>query len=104
MRYALAVLLLASPAHADYIPAMAAATDLGSVLAAEQGCGLSLSRQAVEAYIEAKVDPAEMQFAMWLDMMTKGTEVQLRTMPPLRLAAFCKATSRSAEHFGLLAD
>lgn len=101
MRIALALALLASPAHA-YEDATATAFTLGSVLGSEVACKLSLDASAVGAFVAERVDPAEMGFANYLGSIAKATSAQIEAMTEAAKAAHCKAIAGSAAHYGLL--
>lgn len=101
MRSVLALALIASPALA-YEDTTKMAVTLGSVLGSEAACGLSLDVAAVEAFVAARVDPAEMSFANALGMVSRGTATEVEAMTEAAKAAHCKAIAESAAHYGLL--
>ncbi|WP_413874125.1 hypothetical protein [Albidovulum sp.] len=104
MKFALvsAVSLFAASASAQDLDTMQIALDLGTLLAAEQKCGLTYDQVAIEAFIDAKVDPGNMSFASDLSMMTSGAKMQLVQMDGSAITAHCRAVSRSAKHFGFI--
>ena len=101
MRFALALCLVASPALA-YEDATVTAYTLGSVLGSEMPCAITLDAAAVEAFVAARVDPAEMGFANHLAGIANATSAQVSAMTEAAKAAHCKAVAGSAAHYGLL--
>lgn len=102
MRSLLIALVLALPtvAGAQSMETMNVATSLGSILASEQKCGLSYSQPAIEAFIEKNVPADDMSFPSTLNMMTRGSEVQMRDMSPSALTAHCSQIKRVARSYG----
>lgn len=102
MRNLMTALFLALPtiAWAQSMETMEIATNLGSVLASEQKCGLSYSQPAIEAYIEKNVPADDMDFPSTLSMMTQGSEFQMRDMSQSALTAHCSQIKRVAKSYG----
>ena len=78
------------------------AQELGTVLAAEQFCGLAYDQVAVGAWIDANVDPTDMQFAPMLQAMTGGASYILDNMTESQKTAHCRAVSQSARSAGFI--
>jgi hypothetical protein len=78
---------------------MQIALELGNVLASESECGLSYNQQAIEAFIEKKVDAGDMGFTSTLQMMTSGSKVQIESMTPSQKAAHCAQIRRVAKKY-----
>ncbi len=65
--------LLPTPHYAmDDLQLLQIATELGSVLAAEEICGLTYDQAAIGAFIDKTVPADAMGFAANLQMMTDG--------------------------------
>jgi hypothetical protein len=78
------------------------ALELGSVLASEAECGLSYNQQAIEAFIERKVDASDMGFASTLQAMTSGSKFQIEGMTPSQRTAHCVQIRRVAKKYGFV--
>lgn len=76
------------------------ALNLGSVLAAEDYCGLSSDQGAIEAFIEKNVSASDMGFASDLQSMTSGQEYFQQQMSPSEKTAHCAQIRRVAKSFG----
>lgn len=92
--------LMSTSAVADSLKSMTLATELGSVIAAERACGLAYDQAAISAFIEAKVPASDMGFPSTLNMMVKGSEVQLEEMSPSAKTAHCTQVRRVAKSYG----
>ena len=99
-RLVLAAALLAQPAAAD---ADRIALELGSMLAAEEPCGLAFDHDAIGDWIDAQVDADDMGFAGNLAMMTQGQAFQIGRMSDSQRAAHCAQTRRVARSMGFTA-
>lgn len=97
-----AAVLCATIAQAQSFDSMQRAHELGGILGSETACGLAYSHAAVEAWIDANVDPADMSFPSTLSMMTQGAELEARSMNGAALAAHCRAVERTARHFNFI--
>lgn len=97
-------LLLASTSAlaADDFDTIRAATDLGSVLAAEAPCGLTYDQAAIEAYIDGLGIEANMGFVSTLSMMTQGAEFNQRDLSESARTAHCRAVTLTARHYGFI--
>ena len=91
---------LAGPAVAQSFDTLQKAQALGSVLAAEEVCGLSYDQAAIEAWIAANIPADDMQFAGQLAMMTKGGEFELQDMGASARTAHCTQIRRVAGSYG----
>lgn len=98
----LALIAIEVPARADQMASMQLAVALGDLLASEGPCDLSYDQAAIQTYIDGNVPPDEMGFASQLNMMTSGATFSMRDMSPSSLTAHCRATERSARHFGFI--
>jgi hypothetical protein len=101
MRLTLAFVCVAGPAAA-YEPAQKVALDLAGILGSEAACGLVIKPDAVKAYIADRVDPAAIDFATELRVLSQGTAYNIDQLSPVALVAHCEAVTRTAEHYGLL--
>lgn len=97
-----ALVIGASAAHAQQMDAMEAAASLGSLLGAEQFCGLSYDQAAIGAWVEANVPPEAMDFPSLLSTMTEGGKYQQEGMTGSAKTAHCAGVARSAKHFGFI--
>lgn len=91
-----------SLATAQSMASMNAAMNLGSVLAAENFCGLSYDQNAISAWIDTNTDPGDMSFASTLSMMTDGAGFELQSMSESSRTAHCRSIERTARHYGFI--
>jgi hypothetical protein len=84
----------------DDFESMRIATDLGSVLASEDMCGLTYDQAAIEAFIAEKVSADDMGFASTLHMMTEGTKFNMKDMSASAKTAHCAQIKRVAKSYG----
>ncbi len=97
-----ALLALPISAQAQSLQSLEAATNLGSILAAEQKCSLSYDQDAIGKWIEENTDPSDMGFASSLNMMTQGAEYNLHGMSESATTAHCSSVKRTAKHYGFV--
>lgn len=95
-------LFLPTIAEAQSMESMTLAKDLGSLLAAEDYCGLKYDPAAIQAFIDEKADPSDMGFASNLQAMTSAQEFSLEAQGEAAKVAHCHAIERSAKHFGFI--
>lgn len=96
--------IAATAAAMDDLEAITIAGSLGSVIAAENACGLTFDQSAISAYITETVPPDRMDFASLLQTQVLGQEAMLTDMTESGLTAHCTAITQSARHFGFIAD
>jgi len=96
----LALLASGAVAHADDLATMQLASGLGSVLAAEEACGLSFDQSAIEKFITAKVPADNLNFSGTLNMMVSGAKLELDGMSPSQKTANCTQVKRVAKSYG----
>lgn len=84
--------------------AMTQANELGSILAAEEFCGLTYDQDAIQAWITSNVAADAMGFAGTLTMMVAGAEFQQRDMSTSAKTAHCTAIRQTAKHYGFVKD
>lgn len=101
---ALAVMLSFAPVTAQGFKSMTLASNLGTVLASEEMCGLSYDQEAIAAFIEENVDPKDMGFASNLQMMTEGQAYNLRDMSASARTAHCTQIRRVAKSYGFIKE
>lgn len=99
---AAALLMWTAPAGAGTADIMDIAVQLGSVLAAEEPCGLSYDQAAIERFIEQKVPASDMSFPSTLSMTTQGSAYQMKGMSRSALTAQCAQVKRIARAYGFL--
>lgn len=87
---------LSSTLAVAQVESLRVASDLGSVLGAEAGCGLKYDQAAIKAYVDAKVKPDDMQFPTLLRTMSQGSAVQLKSMSESEKTAYCTQVKRVA--------
>lgn len=98
-----ALILLAgsiSGVQAQDMKSMQLATQLGSVLASEELCGLAYDQAAIEAFIEKSVKADDMGFASTLKVMTSGQEFQNKSLTVSGKTAHCAQIRRVAKSYG----
>lgn len=101
-RFAFALVALISlhtPAFADSIEV---ASDLGSLLGSEKACGLTYNAEAIGRYIEENVAADDLGFNGMLQMMTAGSEFQIKDMSASAKIAHCLQAKRSAKSHGFI--
>lgn len=92
----------ATSAGAQSMKSMQMAGDLGSVLASEEPCGFTYDQEAISAWIDKNIDPSDMGFVSTLSTMTTGVSYQMRDMSKSALTAHCRATEKTAKHYGFM--
>lgn len=104
MKFFIAVVLLILPmtVQAQSLQSMEAASNLGSILAAEKKCDLAYDQDAIGKWIEENTDPSDMGFASSLNMMTQGAEYSLQGMSESATTAHCRSIKRTAKHYGFI--
>ena len=96
------LLLPVSTASAQSMGSMQKATELGSILASEEFCGLSYNQDAIGSWIDEHTDPSNMGFTSTLNMMTEGSKFQMKGMSESSKTAHCRSVARTARHFGFI--
>lgn len=93
---------LATPdiAAAQDFKSIQLAHELGSILAAEESCGLSYDQAAIAAFIEKKVRADDMGFSGQLRVQTAGQEYQMKSMSASAKTAHCTQARRVAKSYG----
>lgn len=102
LRLSIALAFSASVASGQSFDSMMRATELGTVLAAEDLCGLSFNQGAVADWIDNNTDPSDMGFPGTLQMMVEGSKFQNSEMTGSVLTAHCRSVERTARHFGFI--
>ncbi|WP_298981590.1 signal recognition particle [uncultured Roseibium sp.] len=74
---------------------------LGSILAAEDFCGLTFNQAAIEAFIGENVPAGDMHFSAQLWLLTNGSKESLKVMSESQLTAHCSQTRRVAAEYDL---
>jgi hypothetical protein len=77
---AIASALLIGSTSAPAITSWDAAIGLGSIIASERACALSLDRQAITRWIEANIDPKDMRFTENLALHVRVKSRELAEM------------------------
>lgn len=93
-----AALAMVTPAAAAD-SSMETAMQLGTVIAAEEPCGLSYDQAAIEAFIDKKVKATDLDFASSLEMVTSGQAFQIKKMSKSALTAHCAQIRRAAKAY-----
>jgi len=101
---ALPLVLVVAPASAQSLKSMNLASELGTVLASEELCGLSYDQDAIAAFIEQNVPADDMGFASNLQMMTEGQAFNLRDMSTSARTAHCTQIRRVAISYGFIKE
>jgi hypothetical protein len=89
-------------AQTKQLKSMNLALELGSVLAAEEACGLTYDQSAIERFIDKNVPADDMSFPSSLSMMTSGSAVQLEEMTASAKTAHCSQIRRIAKSYGFI--
>lgn len=100
-RMAFLAVLCATATAASAAPknSMQVALELGSVLAAEDFCGLHYNQDAIAAFIEKAVPADEMGFPSTLQLMISGSKVEQGQMADSAKAAHCTQIKRIAKAY-----
>ena len=96
------VVLVPTFAASQSLDSLTLARNLGSVLAAEEFCGLTYDQDAIAGWIDENTAPSDMSFASTLRLMTDGAAYDLRDMSDSSRTAHCRAIERTARHFGFV--
>ena len=91
-----------TPALGQGLESMEKANNLGSVIAAEEMCGLSYDQQAIAAWIEQNIAADDMSSAGTLQTMVQGHEFQDRSMSTSQRTAHCAQIRRVARSYGFV--
>jgi hypothetical protein len=105
MRAIIAVVLFFGFTNAPFaqtLDSFAIATNLGSVIASEEVCGLTYNQDAIARYIEDNVPADDMGFASTLNLMTDGAGYQISSMSESAKTAHCAQTRRVAKSYGFV--
>jgi hypothetical protein len=98
--FAISVIVLASS------PALAAdvnfENEFGALLGAEEPCGMTFDKAAVQAYIEKHVDAHDIGFAPNVTMMAQGQKLQYDGLSESAQLVFCTQQRRVAKQFGFV--
>lgn len=102
-RFALALFCAGSPAAAlDDAAARELAITLGSLLAAEEFCGLSYNQDVISTFITTNVPPDRMDFAGMLHSHTSLGEFMLSDMTASAKTAHCTSITQTAKYLNFL--
>lgn len=109
MKFALlAATMLATPALSQDLEARMKSTSnalgLGTVLASETACSLTLDPAGIAAWIAANVAPDDLSFAANLNLLTMGQTAQVAAMTTSSRIAHCAAVKQTAGAMGLVVD
>ncbi|WP_337660101.1 signal recognition particle [Anderseniella sp. Alg231-50] len=89
------------PASADSsLQSLTIATELGTVLASEEFCGLTYKQDAIVAFVEEKVKADDMGFAGNLEMQVMGSKALFNEMGQSQKTAHCTQIKRVAKSYG----
>lgn len=97
----LAATVVSTPSFSN-MDTMIIANELGSILAAEDFCGLTFDVKAVEAYIEKAVPADDISFPSSLSIQTQGSKYMQQEYSGAQKAAHCAQVSRVARSFGFI--
>jgi len=78
------------------------ALELGTVLAAEDFCGLSYDQEMIASYIEKNVAADDMGFPSTLQLLTAGKQSEHKNMSATAKAAHCTQIRRAAKANGFI--
>ncbi len=102
LRAALIVVAMMAATTASAKDTTTLALNLGSVLAAEEGCGLEYDQAAIAAFIQKSVPADDRGFPSTLNMMTDGSKVQFDRMTTSSKTAHCAQIKRLAKTYGFV--
>jgi hypothetical protein len=102
--FGIVALIVPTAAQATNLDSMDLAHQLGSVLAAEEFCGLTYKQDAIVRFVEKKVRADDMAFASTLEMMTAGQKVTQQGMSVSAKIAHCTQIRRVAKSQGFIED
>ncbi len=95
-------LVTSTAAVAQNLGNMQVASNLGTLLAAEEFCGLVFDHDAIDAYVDANVDHSDMGFASMLSMMVDGSAFGQTDMSESAKRAHCRSVEATARHHGFI--
>jgi hypothetical protein len=100
----IAIVLAALPMAgvAQNMDSMMKATELGTILAAEEFCDLVYDQNAVADWIDANTDASDMGFPGTLQMMVEGSKFQNSGLSGSARTAHCRSVERTSRHFGFI--
>lgn len=78
------------------------ASDLGTLLASEEPCGLRFDQPAIQTWIAGNAPVDDMGFASSLDTFTRGYGRQFSQMSPSAKTAACAAAAGTARRYGFI--
>lgn len=92
-----------APASADSsLQSLTIASELGTVLASEEFCGLTFKQVAIGAFVEKKVKSDDMEFAGNLEMQVMGSKELFKDMGQSQKTAHCTQIKRVAKTYGFI--
>ena len=97
-----ALALSASGASAQFLDTYEAATNLGTILAAESFCGFQYQHSAITGWIDQNIRPDDMSFPDLLSVVTDGAVYELQNMGQSQRVAHCHSVERIARHYGFI--
>lgn len=81
---------------------MRLASSLGQIIGAETVCGLAYDQAAITAFIDERVDPAQLDFAATLNMTVMGGQYNAEEWSGTARAAQCRAVENTARAHGFI--
>ena len=78
---------------------MQLANNLGTIIAAEEFCGLAFDRSAIETFIDERVDASDLSFANFLNTAVTAHKFGHKDMSSSQKAAHCRQISRVANSY-----
>jgi hypothetical protein len=89
-------------AQAQNLDSMMRSQELGTILASEKICDLTLNHAGIEAWIAANVAKDDLQFASSLNMITQGLTIQFSEFSAASKTAHCATVRMTAKTMGLI--
>ena len=92
----------ALPVAAQDLDLFNLANELGMILASADHCGFAFEREAVDAYVAARVPPDAVGFASDLHGAVTVANLTLPSQSDTVKAAHCAVVGQTARHFGFM--
>lgn len=96
--------LITGAAHAQNFDVMQKAMSLGTLIGSEEYCGLTYDQTAIEDWIADNIPADAMEFPQNLEMGVTAETYTQDDRSPSAKTAHCAGISRTAKHYGFVAE
>ncbi|NKC04266.1 hypothetical protein [Brucella haematophila] len=98
----LALIALSATVHAEEFNAELTAINFGTILAAEEPCGMSYEPAAIEKYVADNVPAEDVGFPATLTRWTRMQKSRVGDMTPSEKVAYCATARQTAAKLGFV--